>query len=290
MELKQAGERTYYIENNTNIGVYKTGENKVCLIDTGKQGDGEKIDEIISAQGWEIEYIINTHTHIDHLGGNEYLMKKYGIPAYCTAYDMPFAHFPDLEAAYMTGGYPVKTLRKVFLHPGMIGFRAIEDETPEGISWRYLPGHTFSMIGVKTPDDVWFLADSYISRNYLENYRYCYLYDVGGYMETLNMLRTLEGSLFVPAHGDAENDITEIVDMNMTNITEIISEIKDICSDFTAFDDIMRNVYSRFGIKANIVQNALIASTTRCYVSYLQDREELECIFRDNIMMWKCRD
>ena len=72
--------------------------------------------------------IINTHTHIDHLGGNEYLMKKYGIPAYCTDYDMVFAHYSELEAAYMNGGYPAAKLRKIFAHPGMIGFRSIEKE------------------------------------------------------------------------------------------------------------------------------------------------------------------
>lgn len=88
MRLKQVGEKTYYIEHDTNIGVYMTGRDRVCLIDTGSKGDGESIDEIISNQGWSVDYIINTHTHIDHLGGNEYLMKKYHIPAYCTEYDM----------------------------------------------------------------------------------------------------------------------------------------------------------------------------------------------------------
>ena len=35
MEIKQAGAKTYYIEGNTNVGIYKTDEEKVCLIDTG---------------------------------------------------------------------------------------------------------------------------------------------------------------------------------------------------------------------------------------------------------------
>ena len=196
MELRQAGDRTYYIEHSTNIGVYMTSPGKVCIIDTGAKGDGEKIDEIVSGQGWEIEYIINTHTHIDHLGGNEYLMKKYHIPAYCTEYDMAFAHYSDLEAAYMNGGYPCRKLRTIFSHPGMIGFRSIEKSTPDDIEWTYLPGHTFGMIGVKTPDDVWFLADSYLSREYLANRSFGYLYDVGGYIDSLEFIKTLDGRLF----------------------------------------------------------------------------------------------
>ena len=43
MKLRPAGSRTYYIEHSTNIGVYMISDRKVCLIDTGRNGDGEKI-------------------------------------------------------------------------------------------------------------------------------------------------------------------------------------------------------------------------------------------------------
>ena len=79
MELRQVGNKTYYIEHDTNIGIYNIEDNKICLIDTGSAGDGEKIDEIITNNGWELKYILNTHTHIDHIGGNKYLIEKYGV-------------------------------------------------------------------------------------------------------------------------------------------------------------------------------------------------------------------
>ena len=44
MELIQLGEKTYYIKNPTNIGVYRVGENEVFLIDAGNDKDaGKKI-------------------------------------------------------------------------------------------------------------------------------------------------------------------------------------------------------------------------------------------------------
>ncbi|MFQ7101994.1 MAG: MBL fold metallo-hydrolase [Anaerovoracaceae bacterium] len=287
MELRQAGERTYYIEHSTNIGVYMTSPGRVCLIDTGAKGDGEKIDEMISGQGWSIDYIINTHTHIDHLGGNEYLMKKYHIPAYCTEYDMAFAHYSDLEAAYMNGGFPCRKLRTIFSHPGMIGFRSIEKNSLEGIEWVYLPGHTFGMIGVKTSDDVWFLADSYLSRRYLEKRSFGYLYDVGGYLDTLEFIKNLEGQLFIPAHGIAETDISEVADLNRANIERIIESIKKICSDEISLDEILKRMYEAMGMRTTVSQHALLSSTTKCYLTYLQDRGELECGFTDNVMTWR---
>ena len=48
MELIQLGENTYYIKNATNIGVYKTGDTEVYLIDSGNDKDaGKKILKII---------------------------------------------------------------------------------------------------------------------------------------------------------------------------------------------------------------------------------------------------
>ena len=44
MELVKVGEKTYFIKNPTNVGVYKIDENNVYLIDTGNDKDaGKKI-------------------------------------------------------------------------------------------------------------------------------------------------------------------------------------------------------------------------------------------------------
>lgn len=42
MELIQVGEKTYYIKNPTNIGVYKIKEKDVFLIDSGNDKDAGK--------------------------------------------------------------------------------------------------------------------------------------------------------------------------------------------------------------------------------------------------------
>ena len=287
MELKQVGEKTYYIEHDTNIGVFKTGENSVCLIDTGSAGDGEKIDEIISGMGWSIDYIINTHTHIDHLGGNAYLMNKYGIPAYATDVDVAFANYEDLESSYMYGGKPPAKFQKVFRHPGKIGFRAIEDAKFEGISWTLLPGHTFGMIGVKTEDDIWFTGDAYLNRDYMAKHRFGYLCDVEGYLDTLRNLRGFDGKLFIPAHGEAEKDITEITQLNEANVKSIINDLTAICTEYTPLYRIFQKMYEALGMRSNIVNHSLLSSTIKCYLTYLEKTEKMEYRFNEHIMEWK---
>ncbi len=287
MELKQVGSSTYYIQHRTNIGVYLLPDNKVCLIDTGSLGDGEKIDSLISAQGWEIGYIINTHTHIDHLGGNKYLMGKYQIPAYCADTEIPFAHCSELEAAYMNGGKPCRKLREVFTHTGRMGFRDIETSYGGDLQWIYLPGHSFGMIGIRTPDDIWFTADAYMGRDGLERHSFAYMCDVEAYIDTLEKVKTLEGKLFIPSHGDAEESVSETAELNMIKTRDTIELIRDICSDEISLDGILQQLYQRLEMRTNIVNHALISSTAKCYLTYLQDRGELECSFKDCILHWK---
>ena len=79
MELIQIGEKTYYIKNPTNIGVYKVDENNVYIIDSGNDKDaGKKILKIIEENNWKIKGIINTHSNADHIGGNKVIQDRTG--------------------------------------------------------------------------------------------------------------------------------------------------------------------------------------------------------------------
>lgn len=290
MELKQIGSKTFCIEHDTNIGIHFTDNGRMYLIDTGSEGDGEKIDEILSREGWVPSCIINTHTHIDHIGGNEFLMRKYGIPAYCTDYDMAFAHYSELEAAYMNGGYPAEKLRTIFAHPGMIGFRSIEKETPDGIDWTYLPGHSFGMIGIRTSDDIWFLGDSYLSRSFLKQYTFGFIYNVEAYIDTLKKLKEFKGALFVPSHGIIETDIVPTLEQNLRSVAEMCSMICETCREYRGQDEILQQMYERLRMHARPAQHALLSSTVKSYLTYLQDRNKLECRFVDNIMKWRTQE
>ena len=290
MEIKQIGPKTFCIEHDTNIGIHFTDDGRMYLIDTGSKGDGEKIDEILSREGWVPSCIINTHTHIDHIGGNEFLMRKYGIPAYCTDYDMAFSHYSELEAAYMNGGYPAEKLRTIFAHPGMIGFRSLEKETPDGIDWTYLPGHSFGMIGIRTSDDIWFLGDSYLSRNFLKQYTFGFIYNVKAYIDTLKKLKEFKGALFVPSHGILETDIVPSLEQNLRSVAEMCSMICETCREYRGQDEILQQMYERLQMHARPAQHALLSSTVKSYLTYLQDRNKLECRFVDNIMKWRTQE
>lgn len=307
-DLRQVGERTWYVFCHDIFGFYQLNDTDVCMIDAGWSDEaGHFAQQVLEEKGWNLKFILNTHTHIDHLGGNRVLMEKWGCPAYATRIDRVFAEYEVLEPSYMFGGRPSRDVQEAFMHPGKIGWSDLEDfgeigadcsrgltawlqqqYGPEvGLEIVPLPGHTFGMVGVKTSDDVWFVSDALLNRRALEKYPFGYLIDVEAYLSTLNYLKTLSGSYFILAHGrDAGPDISELIDMNIVNIQRHISFIRESCRKGKNVDLVVRDVFMEYGIKCNEIQYTLIGSAVRCFLTYLQDRGELECYADDGLIKW----
>ena len=134
MELIKVGEKTYYIKNPTNIGVYKINENEVFLIDSGNDKDaGKKILKIIDEQGWTVKGIITTHSNADHIGGNKIIQDRTGCKIYATSIEKSFTENPILETSFLYGGYPFKDLRNKFLCAKESNVELIDNNLPDGL-------------------------------------------------------------------------------------------------------------------------------------------------------------
>jgi len=51
-----------------------------------------------------------------------------------------------------------------------------------------LPGHFMGMIGILTPDQTFFVADSLFSKEVLNKYHITFVYDVKSFLQTLDKL------------------------------------------------------------------------------------------------------
>ena len=111
----------------------------------------------------------------------------------------------------MYGGYPCKELRNKFLLAQESAVEELTEEVlPRGLKMLRLDGHSFSMTAIRTADEVWFLADCLASETGIEKYHVSFLYDVDGYLKSLEMVKALKGTLFIPAHADATENIAQI--------------------------------------------------------------------------------
>ena len=168
----------------------------------------------MDANGWNLKMICNTHSHADHIGGNEYLQKMTNCKIYASSIECDFTRHPILEPAFLYGGYPFAELRHKFLLAAESDAAFLTDDMlPEGISLIPLPGHFFDMVGFNVVDNdktVAFIADCLSSEAILEKYQIGLIYDVAKYLETLEKVKNLEADIFVPTHANPTENIAPL--------------------------------------------------------------------------------
>lgn len=288
MELIQVGEKTYYIKNPTNIGIYKISENEIYLIDSGNDKDaGRKILKIIEENNWKIQGIINTHSNADHIGGNKIIQDRTNCKIFAKDIEKTFVEFPILESSFLYGGYPFKNLRNKFLLAKPSNVIQIQDNLPEGLEHFSLKGHFFDMIGIKTSDNIYFLADSLFSDETITKYHLFFIYDIKEYLNTLDFLSTLDAKLYIPSHCEATQDISYLIKINKNKIEEISNKIYNICENEKTFEEILKYIFDEYNLIMNENQYILVGSTIKSYLSYLYDNNKLSYEFKNNKMLWK---
>ena len=288
-ELMQVSENTFYINCPSKIGLYRTSAEAVWLIDSGNDKDaGRKIQKILEQQGWKLSGIINTHSNADHIGGNTLLQDRLHCPIYSTSMECAVIENPILEPSFLYGGYPFQKLRNKFLMATPSKAEAISTaKLPEGMEVFPLGGHFWQMIGVKTPDNVYFLADSVFSQEILEKYHISFNYDVAAFFKTLDFLETLTGTLYIPAHGEPTADIHPLVEKNRQKADEIIAVLLDLCVEPQFFEELLHAVFERFALTMDYGQYVLVGSTIRSYLSYLYDAGKMDAYVENNYLFWK---
>ena len=290
-ELVQLADNTYYIEGYAKMGLY-IKDKAAFLIDSGIGDEAGRAvyEEILRPNGWQLQAVINTHIHCDHIGGNSFLQAKTGCQIFTTLMEGAFACYRELEYAYLAGGFPCQTMRETMLlaspsRPTDL----IEDGLPEGLTALPLPGHYFNMQGIKTIDEVWFLADSLLSEKLVAKYRLFFIYDVKAQLETLKMLETLKGRLFVPSHAEPQTDLSRLIRLNREAIEENSEIIWSFCRESINFDALLKKVFDYYGIPMDLSQYSLVGSTVRSYLAYLYDRDKAAVFFKDNKMYWQAK-
>lgn len=288
-ELIPVAPHTYYIQSPAKIGVVETSDGHVVLIDSGNDKEaGRKVRQHLDRQGWTLDAIYNTHSNADHIGGNAYLAKQTGCALYAPGIEAAFTQHPILEPALLYGGYPMKALRHKFLLAQESDAQPLTPEhLPAGFELIPLPGHFFDMIGLRTPDDVVFLADCLSSQATLDKYQINYVYDVAAYLDTLERVKEMHAALFVPAHADATEDIAPLAQYNIDKVNEIAGHILDFCAAPHTFEEVLQHLFTSYDLAMTFEQYALVGSTVRNYLSWLLDSKRLSATFTDNRLLWQ---
>ena len=63
------------LQDNYSYLIIDENNNSACVVDPG---EAKPIVDYLKNKNIKLRYILNTHHHFDHIGGNEYLKKKFG--------------------------------------------------------------------------------------------------------------------------------------------------------------------------------------------------------------------
>jgi glyoxylase-like metal-dependent hydrolase (beta-lactamase superfamily II) len=279
---------SWIIPGPTNIGIVEQDDG-VYLVDSGNDKEaGRNILKSLAGKGWKLKAIINTHSNADHIGGNKFIQDRTNCGIWATLGEAAFINSPTLEASFLWGGYPFKDLRSKFFEAQVSRVTTLirGGEARDEMRFVALPGHFVDMIGILTKDRVLYLGDSAFGAATLEKHGIPFIYDVQGYKDSIEALRSIEADFFVPSHGEVQTDIGPLADLNLKKVEEVEGLLLESIEGKAVFEDILQRMVGRYGITLDHGTYVLVGSTIRSFLSYLHEAGRASYEFTDNKMYW----
>ena len=278
---------TYYIDGPTNIGLYKLNETDVVLIDCGTSKEGPIIETLFRRNNLKLKMIINTHCHADHSGANRYLMKTTGCKVVASKIERAFLRDSKLDIGFLNGGYPLDEFDNHLMHIEDQKEISSLEELPNDLRSFKLPGHHYGMIGIRTKDGVYFIADTLGSKDLIDKQHILLMYDVKGYLKSLDLVESLDGNILVPSHSNVTNNIKDLVEFNRHQIYEIIAVLLDYLNVEHTVEEIVCYIFNYYNLKISYNKYLLISSTIRSYLAYLSNEKKIKNYFKENKLYYQ---
>ncbi|MFH2112721.1 MAG: MBL fold metallo-hydrolase [Candidatus Bathyarchaeota archaeon] len=293
MSMEHITEHVAFIPGAVNVGVVKSGAG-ATVIDTGLDKDsGRAIRKALEDEGLALKAIINTHSHADHFGGNDYLTRNLGAEVYAPEVESGIIQNPILEPLYLFhGAAPISSLRNRFvlakpspvhhiLQPGKITIIGVEMEIVA------LPGHSLNQVGVLA-DGVLFCADTVFSERVIDKYRVPVVQDVDSHLKTLKALGETGHSLYVPGHTKPTESITGLVDRNLKATETILNDVYSLLDEPRTSEQVQAQLCTSYGLDLDVVQQYyLIHTTVMAYLGHLHEEKKITAELKDNSLRWK---
>lgn len=286
MELKKIRGNTYYLASATNIGVFLFKDRYALMIDSGNNNQqARKISEAFIKNNMNVKYIINTHHHIDHAGGNYFFKEHFpGCIIYATQKEKLYIENDELFCMNLYGASPIKELRKNFMNTkkNVIdqilsdGIEKINNEKFEIIT---LGGHTDSQIAVSTKDGVCFLADTLMSEEILKKYKMPFLMDIEKQLDTYEKIKELDYYDYVLSHAKQtydKNSINDIVIKNKNNLEKYIDLSKELLEQPKTREALLEELIILEDLNINFEEYHFLDTTIGAIISYLYEKDELK--------------
>lgn len=288
LELRNIKGHTWAAEGPVNIGLYER-DGEAVLIDSGNDSSfGRKLLKLAESHGFAIKWIINTHFHADHIGGNAFIQKRTNCGIAASPKEAPFINMPEGEPEHLWSAAAPKAICNKFFRAETSAVTKLLSYGDELEGWGLkavaLPGHAHGQIGIMTDDSVLFCADSVISPAILRKYGIPFLSDFDMAMETFTLLENFKADHFVPSHGEICSDILPLVGANRECLINLSKEITEICKEPLSRDEIVGRLAQNRALEMNMGQYVLAHASVAAILTPLIDTGVLVSDFSEGTL------
>ncbi|MGI6784120.1 MAG: MBL fold metallo-hydrolase [Aminivibrio sp.] len=291
MKTIKLGPSTECIPGKVNVGLY-IHDGEAWLVDSGLDDEaGRKLARLLEGRDTPLKRVVTTHSNADHCGGNAFLRRRTGCSVAATGLEAVIIENPFLETLLLWSASPFAELRNKFLQakPSEVDL-IIKGPGPfdeSGLSAVPLPGHFIDMIGVRTPDDVFFVADSVFSPEIIEKYALVFVLDVGAALSTLDELAGTEAAWFVPSHAPAVEDIGPLVEANRRGLMRVSEAVWERCAAPASRESILAFVADKFSLSMSVTEYVLNSAAIGAHLSWHRKEGRLAPLVDGGILLWK---
>ena len=293
MELIQLGENTWYIPGRVNVGYYEEN-GKGYLIDSGLDDEyGRKLLRLLESRNAPLAAIINTHSNADHIGGNSFIQKRSGCKIWATRFEALITESPKIEPMFLWGAFPFSDIRNKFMEAKPSKAEVISNEgviMNTGLTAVPLPGHFLDMIGVMTPDNVFFTADSLFDPAVISKYLFMVMLDIASAYNTFDLLEKNDtASWFAPSHAAPVKDIKPLVEANRNAVRSLSEEILTACAVPHSREEILAVLASKYEIAMDASHFLLNLSSVASHLTWLCEKGLVEHFMHEHRLLWKSK-
>ena len=291
--MQQLSDKVYYLPGGVNCAIIKASS-KAILVDTGQDKDyGRNIKKACETLGLTPAAIINTHSHADHYGGNDYLIRQYpDIPVYAPSFEAAILQNPYFEPVYLfNGAKPLSELMSKWLlaKPSKVDRELIDGPLElygETLQIIDTSGHAHVHKSVVI-DGVLIAADAVFGSSVLEKYPLPFGQDISKQFESAKKLTALEIHTLLPGHGEPSKDIPSLVTTNLNAFEKAAQTIKETCNS-TSTETVLKEVCKILNITmTDLPRYYLNLCVISAYLSYLREKGEVEVRLEDNQILWQ---
>jgi len=296
MAITMITPKTGYMDIDfTRVGLIKS-DSGVILIDNGwGRKQGRMILNELEAAGHKLVAIVNTHTHLDHAGANNFLKENTGCETYCTLHEALIIRGDHLlfKRLYEGSMYPLKdnaSIYNVYKTPDVANI--IEEDTSitiDGVTLDIigLPGHSEGHIGVAY-ENIIFCGDAVMGPKAMASSKLVFISNPPKTRYTLEKLRNSNYSVYVPSHGEIFEDPKLTCDLMDHMLDRVEKYILEKIETPEVLDEIIGHVATGFDLHVkDITKFDIVRTVTQSMIYYMVEQERVDYFFETNVMYFK---